>query len=236
MKYAILPPQKTEYQELDKARGAVEIIGCYPGYGATLGNALRRVLLSSLKGAAVTSVKIEGAQHEFSTVEHVKEDIVQIILNLKKIRFRMDDEETVKVSVNVKGDKVVTAKDIKTFTGIEVMNPDQVIAHLTDKKAQFNIEIEVQKGLGYVPVEQQDRPEKEIGVIAIDAIFTPVKRVNFTIDNVRVGKRTDYEKIRLDIETDGTVSPKDAFEHAVGILVQQFGSLLSEGESKEGEE
>ncbi|QQS61412.1 MAG: DNA-directed RNA polymerase subunit alpha [Candidatus Moraniibacteriota bacterium] len=232
MKYAILPPQKVEYHEDDQFRGSVEIVGCYPGYGSTLGNALRRVLLSSLEGAAAVSIKISGVQHEFSTIEHVREDIIQILLNMKRVRFQVLGEESVKVSVKVKGEKVVTAGDIKVTSDIKVVNPDQVIATLTDKKAQFEMEIEVRKGLGYVPVEQQDRPEKEIGVIAIDAIFTPVKRVNFTVDNVRVGKRTDYERVRLDIETDGVMTPKEAFDRSVEILVEQFQSLISPKEEK----
>ncbi len=225
MKNIILSPQKTEYTEISTTRGTIDIIGCYPGYGATLGNALRRVLLSSLEGSAAVSVRIEGVQHEFSTLEYVREDIVQILLHIKQIRFQLDLDEPMKVFLKKKGECVVTAGDIETSTGIAVVNPDHIIAHLTDKKAKFEMEIEVQKGLGYVPVEQQEREEKMLGVIAIDAIFTPIKRVNFTVDNVRVGKRTDYEKIQLDIETDGTVSPKEAFDRAVHILVNQFQSL-----------
>jgi DNA-directed RNA polymerase subunit alpha len=183
------------------------------------------VLLSSLEGSAAVSVRIEGVQHEFSTLEYVREDIVQILLHIKQIRFQLDSDEPMKVFLKKKGECVVTAGDIETSTGIAVVNPDHIIAHLTDKKAKFEMEIEVQKGLGYVPVEQQEREEKMLGVIAIDAIFTPIKRVNFTVDNVRVGKRTDYEKIQLDIETDGTVSPKEAFDRAVHILVNQFQSL-----------
>lgn len=229
----ILPPQKVEYHEEDASRGTVEVVGCYPGYGATLGNALRRVLLSSLEGAAATSIKIEGVQHEFSTLENIREDIVQVLLNLKRIRFQLEDEEFIKVSISAKGEGVVTAGDIKTPTGVHVVNPEHVLVTLTDKKSKFEAEIEIKRGLGYVPVEQQDRPEKEIGVIAVDAIFTPVKRVNFTVDNVRVGKRTDYERIRFDIETDGTITSKEAFEHASRILVEQFSSFVQSKETEE---
>lgn len=227
MKYAILPPQKVEYREDSQYRGSIEITGCYPGYGSTLGNALRRVLLSSLEGAAAVSVKISGIQHEFSTIEHVREDVVAILLNMKRVRFQMYNDEPIKVSIKAKGEKVITAGDIKVTSDLKIVNPEQVIATLTDKKAVFEMEIEVRKGLGYVPVEHQERPDKEIGVIAIDAIFTPVKRVNFTVDNVRVGKRTDYERVRLDIETDGVVTPKEAFDRSVEILVEQFQSLIS---------
>jgi DNA-directed RNA polymerase subunit alpha len=224
----ILPPQKVEYHEEDASRGIVEVVGCYPGYGATLGNALRRVLLSSLEGAAATSIKIEGVQHEFSTLENIREDIVQVLLNLKRVRFQLEGEESVKVSLSAKGEKVITAGDIKTPTGVKVVNPEHILVTLTDKKAKFEAEIEVKRGLGYIPVEQQDRPEKEIGVIAVDAIFTPVRRVNFTVDNVRVGKRTDYERIRFEIETDGSISSKEAFERASQILVGQFSSFIEE--------
>lgn len=236
MKNIILSPQKTEYNEINSTRGTIDIVGCYPGYGATLGNALRRVLLSSLEGSAAVSVRIEGVQHEFSTLEYVREDIVQILLHIKQIRFQLDSDEPMKVFLKMKGECVVTAGDIETSTGITVVNPDHVIAHLTDKKAKLEIEIEVQKGLGYVPVEQQEREEKMLGVIAVDAIFTPIKRVNFTVDNVRVGKRTDYEKIQLDIETDGTLSPKEAFDHAVLILVNQFQSLIPSEKEEEGKD
>jgi len=238
MKSIILPPQNVEYTERDAASGSVEIIGCYPGYGSTLGNAIRRVLLSSLEGAAATSVNISGAQHEFSTIEHIREDVVQILLNLKRVRFESTSDEPVKVSLKAKGEKTVTAGDIDVSSDVRVANPDHVIANLTDKKATLDMEITVERGLGYVPVEQQEREEKEIGVIALDAIFTPVRRVNFTVDNVRVGKRTDYEKVRLDIETDGTISPRDAFDQSVAILVEQFSSLIAQEETvqKKGEE
>jgi DNA-directed RNA polymerase subunit alpha len=230
MKSIILPPQNVAYTEHSTDSGSVEILGCYPGYGSTLGNAIRRVLLSSLEGAAATSIKIAGVQHEFSTIEHVREDVVQILLNMKRVRFQLFGEESVMVSLKARGEKVITAGDIKTTSDVKIANPDHVIATITDKKGQLDMDITVENGLGYVPVEQSDREEKEIGVIALDAIFTPVRRVNFSVENVRVGKRTDYEKVRLDIETDGTISPKDAFDRAVEILVEQFSSLVSKEE------
>jgi DNA-directed RNA polymerase subunit alpha len=220
-------PGKTSYILSDDNSAKVIIDGCYPGYGTTLGNALRRVLLSSLPGAAATSIKISGVSHEFSTVPGVLEDVIQIILNMKKIRFKLTDaiEEPVRVTIKEKGDKVVTAGDIKCPSGVEVANKDAVIATITDKKAELEIEIEVMKGLGYVPVEQQERESNEIGVIAIDAVFTPIKRVNFLVENTRVGKRTDYDKVTLDIETDGTIEPVDAFKNSVEILVTQFETI-----------
>lgn len=219
-------PQKPKYTKIDDFTGKFEILGCYPGYGTTLGNALRRVLLSSLEGAAVTAVKIKGVSHEFSTIDGVMEDAVQIILNLKKIRFKMYGEESIKVSLKSKGDGKVVAGDIKCPSGIEVVNKDLVIATITDKKTELEMELEVAKGLGYVPIEQQQRDEKEIGVIAIDAVYTPMKRVNYEIENMRVGKRTDYNKITLEIMTDGSITPEEAFSKSVQILVNQFSTLI----------
>lgn len=218
-------PQKPRYSEIAPDSGRFEIQGCYPGYGATIGNALRRVLLSSLGGSAITTVKIKGVSHEFSTIPGVKEDIIQVILNLKKIRFKMHSEEPVRVSLVFKGEGEITAKDIKCPSSIEVVSSDQIIATVTDKKAEIEMEMEVSQGLGYVPVEQQIREGKEIGVIAIDAIYSPVRRVNYTVENMRVGKRTDYDKVTLEINTDGSISPQDAFMQACQILVEQFSSV-----------
>lgn len=196
-------------------------------------------MLSSLSGAAITSVKIKGVSHEFSTIPGVMEDAVQIILNLKKVRFNMEGEEAVRVSLKSKGEGKLTAKNIKCPSGVEVVNGDQVIATVTDKKAELDMELEINKGLGYVPVEQQERENKEIGVIAVDAIYTPMKRVNYIIEDMRVGKRTDFNKINLDIETDGSITPQDAFSKAINILVDQFSALVgicSEEEVVEAEE
>lgn len=218
-------PQKPKYTPIDEKSGKFEIMGCYPGYGMTLGNALRRVLLASLEGAAITSVKIKGVSHEFSTLDGVMEDAVQIILNLKKIRFKMHSQEPVKVSLKFKGEGKVTAKEIKCPSDVEVVNTDQIIATITDKKVEFEMELEIGRGLGYVPIDQQNRPEKEIGVIAIDAVYTPIRRVNYEVENMRVGKRTDYNKITLEIVTDGSMTPEEAFKKAVAILVEQFSVL-----------
>lgn len=218
-------PKKPKFIPLDGNSGKVEIINCYPGYGTTLGNALRRILLSSLSGAAVTSVKIKGATHEFSTVPGVLEDVIQIILNLKKIRFHMHKDEPAKLTLKEKGAKKVTAAQIQCPADVEVVNKDAQIAAITDKKGELEIEIEVQKGLGYIPVEQQEREKKEIGLIAVDAIYTPIIRVNYAIENMRVGKRTDYDKITLEIETDGTITPKEAFSEAVKIAIGQYEAI-----------
>lgn len=233
----ITSPQQPKYTELAKNHGKFEILGCHPGYGTTLGNALRRVVLSSLAGAAARSVKITGVSHEFSTIDGVMEDVVQIILNLKQVRFKLhgDENEVVKVTLKSKGEGVVTAASIKAPSNVEVVNPEQVIATVTDKKTELEMEIEIDKGLGYVPVESRERDEnREIGVIAIDAIYTPVKRVNYEVENMRVGKRTDYDKITLEIVTDGSITPTEAFEKSVSILVGQFTALTML--EKEGQE
>lgn len=226
--YTMPLPQKPQYTALGEHHGKFEISGCYPGYGTTLGNALRRVLLSSLEGAAVKSIKVKNVSHEFSTLPGVLEDIVQIILNIKKVRFRVEGDllEPVRLTLKAKGEGPVTAKAIKTVGGVTVVNTDLVIATLTDKKATLEIELEVDKGLGYVPVEQQERAEKEIGLIAVDAIYTPIKRVNYEVENMRVGKRTDFEKITLEIVTDGCLTPEEAFDRAAQILVEQSSALL----------
>jgi DNA-directed RNA polymerase subunit alpha len=226
-------PQKPKYSKLGENLGKIEIEACYPGFGATIGNTLRRILLSSLTGAAVTSISVKGIAHEFSTLPGVKEDLIQIILNLKKVRFRVYKDEPVKLTLKEKGVKKVTAAQIQCPADVEVVNKDILIAEITDKKAQIEMEIEVQKGLGYIPVEQQEREKKEIGVIAIDAIFTPIKRVNYVVENMRVGKRTDFEKITLEIETDGSITPEEAFRQAVKIAIDQFEAVKEIDTGKE---
>ncbi len=232
----ITAPQQPQYTPLGVNHGKLEIGGCYPGYGATLGNALRRVLLSSLPGAAARSVKLKGVSHEFSTIPGVMEDVVQIILNMKQVRFRSHSDEAVTVTLKSKGEGVVTAAAIKCPSSVEVVNPDQVIATLTDKKAEFEMDIVIDRGLGYIPVEAREEEEREIGEIAIDAIYTPIKRVNYEVENMRVGKRTDYDKITLEIVTDGTLTPVEAFNQAVAILVSQFSVLSAEGALVDGGE
>lgn len=224
---AITLPKKSKVVETGENSGKFIIEDCFPGYGTTLGNALRRVLLSSLDGAAVTAIKIKGVSHEFSTIDGVLEDVVQIILNVKKIRFKFFGEEPVKVTLSHKGKGEITAKEIKCTSDVEVVNEDQLIATATAAKSSLEIELEIDRGLGYVPVDQQEKRE-EIGWINIDSIYTPIKRVNYDVENMRVGKRTDYDRIILEIITDGSIEPKDAFDKAVKILVKQF-SVLAEG-------
>jgi len=205
--------------------GIFEIDDIYPGYGVTLANALRRVMLSSLQGAAVTSAKIRNVAHEFSTLPHVKEDIVEIILNLKQLRFKLFGDEPVKVNISAKGEGKVTASDIKPNSQIEVINKNAPIATLTNKNAELDIELTVEKGLGYLTVEQQAKGKKETGVIAIDAIFSPVRKVGYEVENARVGQRTDYNKITFEIETDGSIEPEDALSRSAEILIKQFEAI-----------
>lgn len=228
-------PDQPKYFDLGNNTGKIEIDSCYPGYGTTLGNALRRVLLSSLSGTAVTSIKIKGISHEFSTLPGILEDVIQIILNLKRVRFRSFRDEPVKLTLKEKGAKKITAAQIQCPADVEVITKDAPIATITEKKGELEMEIEVQKGLGYVPVEQQEREKKEIGLIAVDAVFTPVKRVNYTVENTRVGKRTDFDKITLEIETDGSITPQEAYQKAVEIIIEQFETIKNfeiEGEKE----
>lgn len=229
-------PTSPQFEEIDKNTGRFTIKGCYPGYGTTLGNSIRRVLLSSLPGNAAVSVKIKGITHEFTTVKGVMEDAVQIILNLKSVRFKLNGVQEATIFLKAKGEKEVTAKDFKTTSEVEVVNPEQYIATLTSSSAELDMEVKVEQGLGYVPVEQQEREEKEIGTIAIDAVYTPIKRVNFLIENMRVGKRTDFDKITLDIVTDGSITPEDAYTQAVEILMSQYNAIATIGGKEEAEE
>ena len=220
-------PEQVKIVKKDGNRATFEISPLMPGYGATIANPLRRVLLSSLEGAAVTAIKIKGVDHEFTTVPGVMEDIIQIILNVKRIRFKLFSEDPVKISLSVKGEKEVTAADIKTTSDVEVINPDQHIATLTDKKADFEMELDIEKGIGYVPVEQRQKDKLAIGVIAVDAIFSPVRMVNFTVENVRVGQRIDFNKIVIDVETDGSVEPEEALKKASEIIIKHFETIGS---------
>lgn len=198
----------------------------YPGYGVTIGNSLRRILLSSLPGAAVTALKIKGVDHEFSTIPNVKEDMIEIILNIKQLRMKVHSNETVRLELKVKGEREVTAADFKKNSEVEIVNPELHIATLDNKSAELDMEIIVGTGRGYVPVEQRENEKLEIGVIAVDAIYTPVKVVNFEITNVRVGQITNYDQLTLTMETDGTTSGKDAIDAAARILLEHF-SLLT---------
>jgi DNA-directed RNA polymerase subunit alpha len=202
--------------------GIFEVEGLYSGYGLTLGNALRRVLLSSLPGAAITQIKIRGVNHEFSTLEGVKEDMVEIGLNLKKIRFRIHTDEPQVLTLKAKGETEVSASDIKTNAQVDLITPDVPIATLTAKDAELDMEITVEKGLGYVPAEAKRSDKLPIGVIALDALFSPVTKVNFTVENMRVGERADYNRLRLVVETDGSITPSAALRKASNILQDHF--------------
>lgn len=206
----------------DEKKGIFEIEGLFAGYGLTVGNALRRALLSSLPGAAVTEAKIKNVSHEFTTLPGVKEDMVEFSLNLKKLRFKMQTDEPQVLSLKVKGEKVVTAGDVQVNSEVEIVNPEEVIATLTAKDAELDMEIKVERGLGYSPVESRKEGRLPIGAIAIDALFTPVQRVNYTIEDMRVGERTDYNRLRVEIDTDGTISPSSALHKASNILKDHF--------------
>ncbi len=209
-----------------------EIGPLMPGYGATIANPLRRVLLSSLEGTAVTSIKMKGVEHEFTTIPGVMEDIIEIILNVKNIRFNLHGEGPVKLTLHVTGEKEVKAKDIKLTSDVELINGDQHIATLTDKKAELDMELELERGVGYSSVEQRRKEKLAIGVIAVDAIFSPVKLVNFTVENVRVGEKIDYNKVVMEVETDGSIDPEAALKKASEILIDNF-KVISEVEVPE---
>ena len=196
----------------------------HSGYGMTLGNSLRRVLLSSISGAAITSFKIEGVTHEFTTVPGVKEDVVDIMMNLKGIRFRVYGDDTQTLRITKKGKGVVTAKDIESNADVEVVNPTHVIATLDDEKATFTMDLKVEIGRGYRTIEE-GAARKPSDMVALDAVFTPVLRVRYKVENTRVGQVTDLDKLLLTVETDGSLSPRDAFEEAAAILVNQYTAL-----------
>jgi DNA-directed RNA polymerase subunit alpha len=225
-----LPPKVIQKK---KNQAVFEVEGLYPGYGVTVGNALRRVLLSSLQGAAVTEVKIKGVPHEFSTVSGVLEDTIMILLNIKNLRFKIFEGESQKVQLKVKGDSEVKGADFKCPSQIKLINPDLHIATITDKKTELDIEILVEKGIGYVPKDQIKTKKSEIGAIAVDAIFTPIRNANFQVENMRVGDRTDFDRLSLEIETDGTITPEEAFFEACDILIKHFNIIF---QGKAGEE
>jgi len=225
-------PTKPKITKVSDNQAIFIVEGCYPGYGLTLGNSFRRVLLSSLPGAAVTGVKIKGVKHEFSTIPYVTEDVIQIILNLKQIRFKLHGDQTAKASLKVKGVKEIKAADIKTTAELDIINKEVHIAALTNKKAELEMEITIESGLGYGAVEQRKKEKIEVGQIAIDAIFTPVRKAYYSVENMRVGDRTDYNRLRFNIETDGSISPEEAFKKAAQILVDHF-QVFTEVEKKE---
>ncbi len=220
-------PHQPKIIEKKENMAVFEIESLYPGYGVTIGNSLRRVLLSSLSGAAVTQVRIKGVQHEFSTISGVLEDVITIMLNLKQLRFRMHTEEPQKATLKVKGERKVKGSDFKLPAQVELINKNIHIATLTTKSSELDFEIKIEKGIGYQPRELKKKEKLEIGVIPLDAIFTPVKRVSYRTENMRVGERTDFDRLFLTIETDGVLSPEKAFSEASEILLKHF-SLFKE--------
>jgi DNA-directed RNA polymerase subunit alpha len=222
----ILLPSKIRFTHGERPNeGVLTVEPCAQGYGTTLGNAMRRVLLSSLSGAAVTAVKIKGADHEFATMPHVKEDVLEIILNLKLLRVKSFSEEPVKLTLSVKGEKQVTAKDFGKDASVEIVNTDLHIATLTDPSAHFEMDVWIGQGRGYRSTEERVKEKLELGTIAVDALYSPVLNVSYKVEATRVGDRTDYDKLVLRVETDGSLDPLEACNQAVKILMDYMNVL-----------
>lgn len=229
-------PKKIEFKTgSNPNEGLITVEPLFPGYGMTLGNSLRRVLLSSLPGAAVIGAKIKGASHEFMALPHIKEDVLEMILNLKQLRLKVYTEEEVRLEVKVKGKKVVTAADINKNSQVEIKNPNLVLAHITDESGSLEMEIVVKEGRGYKMPEGTKKENREIGYIEIDSMFSPVTIVSISVENTRVGKMTNWDKLVLDVKTDGTITPENAFNEAVKILVDQYSALLPGATAKKEE-
>jgi len=222
----VLLPSKPRIVSEEGFSGTYEIDGLYPGYGHTLGNSLRRIILSSLPGVAITSIKIKGVEHEFSSVPGVKEDVISLILNLKKVRIKMITDEPQTVELKIKGVKEVTAGDIEVPGQVEILNPELYLASVNSKTAELSIEMKIEKGLGYISKEILQKDRTEIGHIALDAIFSPIRRVNYEVENMRVGDRTDFNKLKIFIETDGTITPNEALEEAILIMISQLKAIV----------
>lgn len=236
--YNILLPSKPRIVSEEDFKGTYEIDGLYPGYGYTLGNSLRRIILSSLPGSAIISVKIAGVDHEFTTMDGVKEDVINILLNLKKVRIKLVTDEPQELRLNVKKVGEVTAKDIEIPGQVEILNPEQHIVTITDKNANFDMTISVIKGLGFISKEELQKDKVEIGSIVLDAFFTPIRRVSYEVENMRVGDRTDFNRLRIIIETDGTITANEALENSIDIMIKQLKAIVGfkEDESEEQEQ
>jgi len=219
-------PSKPRVVSEEAFTGTYEIDGLYPGYGHTLGNSLRRIILSSLVGAAITQVKVEGVQHEFSALDGVKEDVLTILLNLKRIRLALHSDEPVPMKLKAAKLGIVTAADIVAPSQIEILNPDQYIAEITEKGAELDLEMLVERGLGYVPRDVHRKEKMDVGTVALDAVFTPIRRVNYEVENMRVGDRTDFNRLRVFIETDGSIAPRAALEQSIEIMIHQLKSII----------
>lgn len=225
MSHQVTLPSKPRVISEDETRGVYEIDGFYPGYGHTIGNSLRRIILSSLPGAAITQVKIPGVQHEFSTIEGIKEDVIILLLNLKKVRARMLTEEPQTLKLSVKGPKTITAADIEVPGQVEILNKDQHIAEFTGK-GDFEMEMVIESGLGYVPKELIVKERLEVGAISLDAVFSPVRKANYEVENMRVGDRTDFNRLRVTVETDGTLTAREAIENSITIMIHQLKAIV----------
>jgi DNA-directed RNA polymerase subunit alpha len=224
--YHVLLPSKPKIIEEGETRGVFEIDGLYPGFGHTLGNSLRRIILSSLPGAAITSIKVKGASHEFTTIPGLKEDILTLVLNLKKVRVELITDEPQTLILKAKGVKEVTAGDIAKTGQASIVNPELHLASITDKNTELDIEITIEKGLGYVPKEVLQKDKMDIGAIALDARFSPIERVSYEVENMRVGDRTDFNRLKIAIVTDGTITPKKALEKSIEIMINQLKAIV----------
>ena len=225
MEYHITLPSKPRVVSEEGLQGIYEIDSLYPGYGHTLGNSLRRIILSSLTGAAVTSVKIDGVQHEFATIDGVHESVMEILLNLKRVHFALHGDEPQTIRISAKGPKTVTAADINMPSQVSITNPDQHIADIAGK-VSLELEATIERGLGYVAREVLTKEKVDIGTIALDATFTPIRRVNYEVENMRVGDRTDFNRLRILIETNGTLTPREALENSIEIMIHQLKSIV----------
>jgi DNA-directed RNA polymerase subunit alpha len=230
MEYHITLPSKPRIVSEEDMQGVYEIDSLYPGYGHTLGNSLRRIILSSLPGATVTQVKIEGVPHEFATIEGVRETVMEILLNLKRVHFVLHGDEPQVIRLTAKGTGEVTAKNFTLPTQVEIQNPDQHLADLSPK-ATLELEATIERGLGYVAREVLTREKVDIGTIALDATFTPIRRVNYEVENMRVGDRTDFNRLRILIETNGTIAPRAALESAIETMIHQLKAVIGFQES-----
>jgi len=225
MEYHITLPSKPRIVSEEDMQGVYEIDSLYPGYGHTLGNSLRRIILSSLPGAAITQVKIEGVPHEFATIDGARETVMEILLNLKRIHFVLHGDEPQTISLTTKGTGEVTAKDFRLPSQVEIKNPGQHICDLSGK-AVLELEATIERGLGYVPREVLTKDKVDIGTIALDATFTPIRRVNYEVENMRVGDRTDFNRLRILIETNGTIAPRVALEQSIETMIHQLKSVI----------
>ncbi len=226
LSYKISLPTKPNIIKEDGNKGSYSVEGLYPGFGHTLGNSLRRVMLSSIPGTAITAIKIDGVAHEFSTLEGIKEDVLTVILNLKRTVIKLDTEEDQELTLNVKGEGAVTAKDIELPGQATIVNPENHILTVTDKKVNFTVKFTVKKGLGYVAKEDLSKEKLSTGTIVLDSSFTPVRRASYEVDNMRVGDRTDFNKITFAIETDGTIDPSQVLQDSIRIMLEQLKSIV----------